>query len=438
MSKVFVLDTNKRPLDPVHPGRARTLLKAGHAAVYRRYPFTIILKKEVHGKVKPLRLKIDPGSKTTGLAVVEESTGTVVWAGELTHRGEQVKEALLSRSQLRRGRRGRTTRYRKPRFDNRTRPEGWLPPSLMSRVHNIQTWVRRLAALSPVSALSLELARFDTQKLANPEISGAEYQQGTLFGYEVREYLLEKWGRRCAYCGKTDTPLELEHILPRIKGGTDRVSNLTLSCHSCNQAKGAQDVGAFLAHDPERLEQLLKQARTPLKDAAALNATRWKIYQILQSSNLPVEIGTGGRTKYNRIRQDYPKAHWIDAACVGESGEQVRLDPDASVLQIRAVGHGTRQMCGTDKYGFPKRHRTRQKRFFGFQTGDIVQAVVTAGKKAGQYTGRVAVRASGSFSIRTGQRDRRPAPPLHDSSTQEGWLRLWIKELRIAPPPPHA
>ncbi|PZA08460.1 RNA-guided endonuclease IscB [Meiothermus sp. Pnk-1] len=209
---VFVLDSNRKPLDPCHPARARKLLKAGKAAVFRRYPFTIILKERrvADSTTHAHRVKIDPGSKVTGIAVVNEVTGRVVWAAELTHRGQQIRERLLARRQLRRARRSRKTRYRKARFNNRRRPSGWLPPSLASRVANIETWVKRLLRLCPVEAISMELVRFDTQALQNPEISGVEYQRGELYGYEVREYLLEKFGRRCAYCGKENVPLEEE------------------------------------------------------------------------------------------------------------------------------------------------------------------------------------------------------------------------------------
>lgn len=194
MSKIFVLDTNKQPLQPTHPARARQLLGKGKAAVYRHYPFTIILKYEVSDAGgQPLRLKIDPGSNKTGLAIINDKTGDVVFAAELQHRGQQIKRSLDSRRALRRGRRSRKTRYRKPRFNNRIRPKGWLPPSLMSRIYNIETWIRRLRQLCPIVALSLELVKFDTQAMQNPEINGIEYQQGELFGYEVREYLLEKF-----------------------------------------------------------------------------------------------------------------------------------------------------------------------------------------------------------------------------------------------------
>ena len=130
MSAVFVLDTNRRPLKPCHPARARQLLRDDKAAVFRRYPFTIILKRAVDDPAESsLRLKIDPGSQVTGLAIVDDKNGSVVFAAELSHRGQQIQGALSSRRQLRRGRRSRKTRYRKPRFSNRRRPEGWLPPS---------------------------------------------------------------------------------------------------------------------------------------------------------------------------------------------------------------------------------------------------------------------------------------------------------------------
>jgi hypothetical protein len=213
MSQVFVLDTNKQPLNPVHPGRARLLLKQGKAAVYRRYPFTLILKCAVEKPhLEPLRVKIDPGSKTTGIAIVDDGRGEVVWAAELVHRGEQIKRDMDRRRAVRRSRRQRKVRYRKPRFDNRRKRNGNLPPSLESRVCNVLMWVRRLVRLCPLGAISQELVHFDTQALEQPDIEGVQYQQGTLSGYEVRAYVLLKWHHRCAYCDARSVPLELDHV----------------------------------------------------------------------------------------------------------------------------------------------------------------------------------------------------------------------------------
>jgi 5-methylcytosine-specific restriction endonuclease McrA len=211
------------------------MLSQGKAVVFRRYPFTLGLKSAVESpQVEPLRVKLDPGSKVTGLAIVNDASGEVVFAAELTHRGQAIKKALDGRRVVRRSRRLRKTRYRQARFDNRSKPKGSLPPSLESRIANVLTRVNRLRCLCSITVISMELVKFDLQKMENSEISGVEYQQGTLAGYEVQEYLLEKWGRQCAYCGMKDVPLQIEHIHPRAKRGTDRISNLTLACESCN------------------------------------------------------------------------------------------------------------------------------------------------------------------------------------------------------------
>ncbi len=399
MSKVLVIDTLKNPLNPIHPARARQLLNNGQAAVFRRFPFTIIVKKSLPLEtVQPLRIKIDPRAKVTGVAVVNDVSGEVVWAAELQHRGFVIRESLTSRRQLRKSRRNRKTRYRQPRFNNRKREDGRLAPSLMSRVHNIETWVKRLCKFAPITAISQELVRFDTQLMQNPQIQGNEYQQGELQGYETREYLLEKWDRQCAYCGVKDIPLQIEHIQPRAKGGSNRLSNLTLSCEKCNTKKGVKDIKDFLKKQPDRLSKILAQAKKPLADTAAVNSTRFKLLETLKATGKPIETGSGGLTKFNRSTQNLEKTHWIDAACVGKSTPTLNI-LGVKPLLIKATGHGTRQSCRTDKYGFPNRHCAREKVYFGFQTGDIVKAVVTTGRKVGTYTGRIAVRATGSFNI---------------------------------------
>ena len=402
--RVFVLDKNLNALDPTHPARARELLSKGRAKVFKHYPFTIVIQDRTveNSTVHPHRIKIDPSSKTTGIAVVQEETGRVTNALEISHRGQQIKDALESRRALRRGRRNRKTRYRKPRFLNRTRKTGWLPPSLESRVTNIETWVRRIRKICPVTAISQELVRFDLQQMQNPEISGVEYQRGELFGFEVKEYLLQKWGRKCAYCGIENVPLEIEHILAKSKGGSNRVSNMSLSCHSCNQAKGNKPIEEFLKKKPEVLKRVLVQAKAPLKDATAVNATRWELYRRLQSTGLPVEVGSGGRTKFNRKTREIEKTHAFDAACVGASTPERLLLNGVKPLIVKAKGHGRRQRCGTDRYGFPIRHAPAQKFFMGFQTGDLVKANVLTGKYAGIYVGRIAIRFKPSFKLTTG------------------------------------
>jgi 5-methylcytosine-specific restriction endonuclease McrA len=399
---VFVVDKHKKPLMPCSEKRARLLLSRKQAVVDRRFPFTIRLKYRtvVESSLQEVRVKIDPGSKTTGVAIVreEEQTHHVLALMEIIHRGFLIKDSLTGRRQFRRRRRNEL-RYRKKRFDNRLRPLGWLPPSLQHRVDTTVSQILRLMRLVPLTALSIETVRFDTQVLENPDIQGAEYQQGTLAGYEVREYLLEKWGRTCSYCQATDIPLEIDHIQSRSKGGSNRLSNLTLACRPCNETKGAQDVKSFLSNKQERLAYILAHTKLPLHDAAAVNSTRAALLKQLQSLGVPVEAASGGQTKYNRSRFQIPKAHALDAACVGNI--EAVTNWQMPVLEIKCTGRGQYQRTRLNAFGFPRGYLTRKKRHFGYATGDLVQIQVPNGKKAGCYFGRIAVRASGSFNIQT-------------------------------------
>ena len=417
MQRVFVLDGHRQPLMPCAPARARQLLARGRAAVYRRAPFTIILRDRAGGDTQPIALQADPGSRTTGLALVAafDRGREVLWAAELTHRGLAVGKALESRRALRRGRRSRKTRYRAPRSFKRPHPVGWLAPSLRSRVDNVAAWGRRLGALAPLASVAVETVRFDTQILEKPDIEGVAYQQGTLYGTELREYLLYRYGHQCAYChGLSGDPvLEREHIHPRSGGGSNRVGNQCIACHTCNADKDNKPPKVWLAQlqsSPRALDQaraenfrsILDGVRPSLRDAAAVNATRYAVGDALQALGLPTRFWSGGRTKFNRTGQGYPKAHWIDAACVGDQGQAVRLDPEQTPLRITATGRGRRQVCRVDRFGFPRTGAGRSKRVHGFQTGDLVRLEQPRGKYAGVHTGRLAgVRADGRFDIAT-------------------------------------
>ncbi|MGW0595360.1 RNA-guided endonuclease IscB [Streptosporangium sp. NPDC002607] len=401
---MFVLDKHGQPLQPTSPAYARKLLCSGRAVVHRHTPFVIRLKDRTAADsvVAGVQVGIDPGSKHTGLVVFTERDGsrTGRYALQFDHRGGAIRDKLTARSQYRRRRRSKNLRYRAPRFSNRTKPKGWLAPSLRHRVDTTLSWVVRLTRWAPVAAVHVEKVSFDTHALsAGKPLEGVEYQQGTLAGYEVREYLLAKWGRACAYCGASGVPLNLDHIHPRSRGGSERVSNLTLACIGCNQAKNATPVQEFLKDRPALLAKILKQAKAPLRDAAAVNTTRWALWRALEATGLPVHTASGGRTKWNRSRTGAPKSHTLDALHVG-SLDTVTTWP-FTVLVVKATGRGTYCRTRTDRYGFPRLRLPRTKQVKGFATGDLVRATVPTGKKAGVHAGRVAVRSTGSFNITT-------------------------------------
>ena len=352
---------------------------------------------------------------------------------EIKHRGRQIKEVLVKRAGYRKRRRSANTRYRKPRFDNRTRPEGWLPPSLKHRVDTTISWVQRLSSIAPVQGISVESVRFDTQKLQNPEISGAEYQQGELLGYEVREYLLEKWGRQCAYCGARNVPLEIEHLVPKSRGGSNRVSNLTLSCRKCNQKKGSKTAEEFLKDKPQILEKIQRNVQRSLRDAAAVNATRNALVGELSSFGLPVETASGGRTKYNRMRLGISKSQIFDALCVGKV-DTVSIETE-SALCVKCSGRGQYARTLPDKYGFPRVHLPRTKSFFGFATGDMVRANVPKGKYQETYTGRVTIRKTGCFGLKRSEGKQIDVNAKYCVMfATRRWIRLRIPQ-NLKPPP---
>lgn len=370
MSKVFVIDSEKVPLEPCHPAVARRLLRNGEAAVWQRHPFTIILKKSISPeliKTGQYTLSADPGSKTTGLAITD-SDDEIVYAAELFHRGQQIKKALVTRAGFRRGRRTRNLRYRPMRWANRSRKvavltgggtwqymkvkgdKGWVAPSLMSRIFNLATWVFRLRAVAPITALAIEHVRFDMQLMENPAIHGIEYQQGTLHGYEIREYLLIQTGGKCAYCDAEGLRLEVEHIVPKSKGGSSRIGNLTMACRPCNQKKGnlwsdalAAKCGKAFAKRVLSVLDVKGKGLMNLRDAAAVNTIRWKLVETLEATGLPVALGAGGKTAYHRHLAGLPKTHYYDAAsvaCVPRVPKSLRVD------KIYAIGYGRRDNLG--------------------------------------------------------------------------------------------
>jgi 5-methylcytosine-specific restriction endonuclease McrA len=378
------------------------MLERGRARVHRVFPFTIRLVDRRDGERQNVAFKVDPGSKTTGVALVRQTkeTAHVLSLIELEHRGARISENLHARSALRRRRRGANLRYRAPRFNNRSRKKGRLPPSLQHRVDGIRSWFTRLRKLAPVAEVVQELVRFDTQLMENPDVSGVEYQRGTLAGYEVREYVFEKLGRKCVYCDAKNVVLNLDHIQSKACGGSNRVSNLVPACIPCNERKSSQSLGEFLANDKPRAERIMKQAKAPLKDVAAVNTTRWALFHALSGTGIPLSVGTGGRTKYNRSRYGILKTHAFDAVCVGPMDTiQSVSGTEKPMLGITCMGRGAYQRTRLNVFGFPRGYLIREKRVKGFATGDMVRADVPTGKHRGVHVGRVAVRKSEWFNI---------------------------------------
>jgi 5-methylcytosine-specific restriction endonuclease McrA len=481
---VYVLDKRGKALSPCSEKRARQLLEKRRAVVHKTKPFCIRLKDRYveDSEVIYSELRIDPGSKISGVAAVTRNN-SVILLSEIKHKTD-ISEKLSHRRILRRARRNRKTGYRKPRWSNRKsnlkpcrvcgnntpkqtiqknnklvklpkrdivcRPclakvqgdrkkfagqniEPILPPSLRARVEQTIHIVSKLSKLLPIDSIATEHVKFDTQLLTNPDVEGTDYQLGELYGYEVKEYLLERWSHTCAYCRvkivkapiskkvifknlSNDQILEVEHVYPKNpqpnnKRGTDSVKNLVIACRTCNKEKKNKDPYNWLVELKKSRTKINKQRAInlekilegyngiDLRDAAIMNATRWHLLKRLQEvlPSIPVSVATGAQTKRNRISQNLPKEHYYDASCVGKTDRQPLRFQTNYVNEFFALGRGKRKMANTDKYGFPTSHRSRRKMKFGFITGDYVKVNKDKGKYKGTHTVRITTRSNGRF-----------------------------------------
>ena len=394
---VLVIDKRKRPCNTISAAYARILLFNKQAVIHKRFPFTIRLRNDnAVLKDKNYTIKLDPGSRTTGVAITDNNNSVVMLA-EIEHRGRIIKRNLDKRRAARRSRRQRKTRYRPARFLNRTKTQGWLAPSIKSRADNVINFVKKYKKFLNINKVMIENVIFDTAQMSSDNyLIGTDYQQGNLYNKNLREFIFSKTKGRCSYCGEKAT--EIDHIVPRAKGGTNSTYNLTPACRSCNEKKSnlsLKEFGKLMDRDYSCLEP----KKLP-KDAAIIQSAReYTIRKIKEI--IPKTISYASWiTKYNRDQLGLPKQHYYDALSVGEIPTKFNFFTD-KVLQISAKGRGLRQMCRMDSHGFPRTSAKASKSVKGFQTGDMVKAIVPSGSKQGEYLGRVAVRSRGHFNIET-------------------------------------
>ena len=394
---VLVVDKRKRPCNTISNAYARRLLFKKQAVIHKRFPFTIRLKNDSAVlKDRSYTVKLDPGSRHTGIAIVDNKD-SVVMLSEIEHRGHLIKKDLDSRRNVRKSRRQRKTRYRESKFLNRTRPKGWIAPSVKSIADNVINFIKKYKKLLNITKVMIENVSFDTAQMSSDtKLIGIGYQQGPLYNTNLREFVFSRTNGRCSYCGAKAT--EIDHIIPRAQGGSNSVHNLTPACRSCNQKKSnlsLKDFGEIMNKDYSHLEP----KKIP-KDAAIVQIDR--NYMIKEITKLVSDTTTHDAwlTKYNRDSLGLSKQHYYDALSVGEVPSKFNFFTD-KILVISAKGRGSRKMCKVDKYGFPRTAAKASKSVEGFQTGDIVKAIVPTGLKKGEYLGRVAVRSTGRLNIKT-------------------------------------
>ena len=374
-TQTCVLDQNGKPLMPTtRLGKVYRLLKTQKAHIVSYEPFTIQLNYEPDTHIiQPMTLGVDSGAIHSGYSIANEHRE--YYSAEVVAR-DDISKRLSDRHMYRRNRRYRKTRYRKPRFNNRkNKKKGWLPPSLEQKVAVQLNEIDHLHHYFPIGKIIVETAEFDIQKIKNPNSSGIEYQQGTLQGYNIRNYLLEKHNRKCFYCGKTVSKFEVEHMIPKARGGSNRIDNLTLSCHECNQEKDTLTAEEFIKQTlpakkaTAKLKQLPNEKRL-FEYMAYMNATRWALYNAIDEKYSNVEMTYGYITKYNRIQAGLPKAHHIDAKCI--TGFSTVPSMEQTVVKVKMRRHNRLLHRATFSKGHIRKSASLPTIIFGFRLYDLV------------------------------------------------------------------
>ena len=384
---VYVLNIYGQPLMPTNRhGKVRRLLKSGQAKVIKRCPFTIQLLYESTNHTQLISLGIDAGSKTIGVSATTKKA--VLFEANVTLRNDIVN-LLSTRRQNRRNRRNRKTRYRQPRFNNRvhSKKKGWLAPSIEHKIRSHLKVIENVHKILPVTDITIEVASFDTQLLKAQELGlplpeGADYQNGEMKGFNVREYVLFRDNHKCRCCkGKSkDKILNVHHIESRKTGG-NAPNNLVTLCKTCHEKyhKG-------LISLPDSVKRGNKY-----NDASFMGIMRCTTYNRLKKIYPNINLTYGYITKNARIRNGLPKDHYIDARCI--SGNPLAKSDNVVYYMKKVRCHNRQIHKSTINKGGCRKQNQAPKYVFGYQLFDKVLYQ----RSECFIFGR---RSSGSFDIR--------------------------------------
>lgn len=386
---VYVLNQSGQPIMPtVNHAKVRVLLKKGKAKVIQRCPFTIQLLYPCDNKTQPISLGVDAGSKHIGISATTKGDNTgarVLYEADVTLRNDIV-ELLSTRREMRRARRNRKTKYRKARFDNRRKGDGWLAPSIREKIDTHLTVIANVHKILPITKITVETAQFDIQKIKNPEIQGTEYQQGEQLDFwNVREYVLWRDNHTCQCCkGKSkDKILNVHHIESRKTGG-DAPNNLITLCEYCHTQYHQGNI---------KLPKTIRRG-SKFNDATFMGIMRWALFNKLKEIYPNVHMTYGYITKNKRIELGLSKEHYIDARCISDYPEAIHPWNKTIVYYQRKVRCHNRQIHKMTilKGGYKKRNQAEYL-VKGFRLFDKV-------KFKGQVCFIVGRRTSGSFDVR--------------------------------------
>lgn len=352
--RVLVIGLNGIGLMPTTPRKARKLLEAHKAEVFRKHPFTIRLKYKTGCATQRCQVGTDTGSQHIGMAIV--SNGKVLDKSEHELRSTMEKRKLMeTRKTYRRGRRYRNTPYRHPKFRHHTkrtymkepikrnghlthwkketisftssRPEGWLPPSVQSKAeHHIDIINAYKEALPPDTKFTIELARFDMQKIKDPDVHGEEYQYGRLYAYEnIKAYVLARQDYTCPICrqrfgavrkdGKS-VKARMHHLHFRSEGASDNPDDYIAVCDYCHTPEAHQEGGELA-----KLRKKAINGRRGMRDMTMVNIVASKLRETFPFAKFTY----GNITNADRKTLGLEKTHANDAVAIAKHRDIAEL-----------------------------------------------------------------------------------------------------------------
>ena len=349
---VYVLNMRGQPLMPTTQQKANKILKQGRAKVVSRKPFTIQLDYATGETKQDITLGIDAGYKNVGFSAVSEKSELL--SGELILRSD-IPKKMEQRSNYRRTRRNKLW-YRPPRFNNRSKPKGWLAPSIQHKLDSHIRLVNKIKQLLPITNIIVEVAAFDIQKIKNPDVEDKGYQQGEQLGFwNIREYVLHRDNHTCQHCKgkKKDKILQTHHINGRVEGATDRPEELLTVCKTCHKQHHAG------------IDTIPKKKIKNFKPETFMTAVRWKLVNILNC-----KYTYGHITKHNRIKQALPKSHANDAFIIaGGTNDTIKT----TQFKFKQVRRNNRSIQ-TNRKGFKPSIR---RQHYSLQPNDLIRYLET-------------------------------------------------------------
>jgi len=357
---------------PCKSQKARLLIKTKKAKIINYKPFTIQLIITTGETVQPISLGIDTGAKYIGFAVI---SGTKVFGKGTIELRDDISKLLTTRRIYRRSRRNRKKRYRQPRFLNRNKSTGWLPPSVQSRVDHTIRWINKFSAVLPTPRIIVEVGKFDAAKLKNPNIKDKEYQNGDAFRFwNTRYYVFARDHYTCQICKKKVGILQTHHIIQRKDGGTNKADNLItvhMICHS--------------DFHNGRIKHTFKKPKQ-YRETVFMNVLRKQIF-----NRINCEITYGSYTKIARVKLELEKNHFNDAIAI--SGIQtIKENPNIAlyIKQFRGKKRSLHEAIPRKGRQFPnttaKRNKKNTKQLKGIFLGDTVSVLGQKGFVSG-FTG---------------------------------------------------